>query len=135
MCKGQAVSKFLLVEVKTETIANNFLSNDILEGAKRIVGIEAFRATDISYAPKSGLAVINDNAFKKAFLTLNVQGQENVLQIPLTRLNPALNDGITKEFDLDKLTITSCKITFPNGANGMTGVVTTEAALLGIYYE
>jgi hypothetical protein len=138
VCK-QPAKKFRIVEIPIDnaaSIEHPFGLEEILKDATRIVGIEAYKSGDYAYAPQSGKATVNDNVFKKAALVLGtVDGDEPINVLPLSRLNPGSNSGMTVEFDVNRINPQRCKIRLPNGANGVTNVVTTEAFVLGFYYE
>jgi hypothetical protein len=68
-----------------------------LENGK-IVAIEAHRSGVLPEAP-SGAAMVNDAAFKKAFLILRVgDARDDINKMPLTSLDVTANDGKLKEF-------------------------------------
>lgn len=120
-----------MVEITTAGQNNTINDEKVLDGAKRIVAIEAYRVADVSISPE-GKAVVNNTAFAKGFLTLATgDSNENCLHIPLTDLCKKDNAGQLFHVDLPPIAATKSKIFFGNTA----GIVATEVVLLGIHYE
>lgn len=129
--------QFELVEV---TISNagitqfNLATNQVLEQAKEILAIEAYKVGDASISPISGSNVVNDTVFEKAYLSLvsKTQTGKTIIDLmPLVDLNRPSNQGVMQAFTIkDQLNVTKCFITTASAASQST----SEVFLLGFHY-
>lgn len=97
---------------------------------KAIIGIETWKVGTVPKSPL-GNATINDTAFNKGFLTLNIDGKEKIKDFPLQALVIANNNGVMKRFNQLKINDQKSYVSFSDS----TGIVTDEVVLLAFYFE
>jgi hypothetical protein len=97
---------------------------------KKITGIEAFKVGDVA-VNSVGDAVINNNAFADAFVTLQIKGREKIKTLPLASFYPGSTNKLIKSFNNIIIDIDKSYIEFGRATN----VVAGEVILLAFYYE
>ncbi|MEO5681455.1 MAG: hypothetical protein ABIQ88_02375 [Chitinophagaceae bacterium] len=133
MCNKEGTKRFRVVEVICKANQNEYslLTDDILNSAKRIVAIEAYRVANVSLTPSS-LAVVNDTVFAKSFLTMSTAATDEMLnRIPFTDLDRKANQGELFFVDIPPIVASKCKVFIPT----TVGIVAGEAWLIGVHYE
>ncbi|RYY93614.1 MAG: hypothetical protein EOO11_19445 [Chitinophagaceae bacterium] len=129
--------KYAQVEVQVRSLTNpqiSFPTDSIVNQAKRIMGIEAYKIAEVSAGKETGNSNVADAVFAKASLNLATSADaQPVSALPLARLNAASNGGRTLEFDLDPLTLAKCSISLP--ASSLGGLTANTSFILGFFYE
>lgn len=107
--------------------------DQVLEEAKRIIAIQAYKVTDVTNSPIDQSALANATVFNKSFLVLvSKQGNEEVISlIPLADLCRSANNGVLKEFGILPINVTKCYIQVAS----VTALSASEVWLLGFHYE
>lgn len=132
MCTHKT-NRFRIVEVDCETTKQEYtlLKDDVLDNAKQITAIEAYKVGDLALAP-SGRATVNDTVLKKSFLTLSTSDTDEVqYRVPLIDLVRTMNNGQLFLVNLPKLAFSKCKVYVPTTA----ALSATESWVFGVHYE
>jgi hypothetical protein len=122
------IRKTEFVEVVIDSITKKefkFAQNlSVMENAK-ILSIESYNATKSPKSPLSGANIANINAFKSAFLTLRtyLSKADDITLYPLTSLDIAQNNGVTKEFDSVRVDLGQSKVTVADPTTLVVGEV------------
>lgn len=98
---------------------------------KIITGIELKKVSEVAVSP-AGLTVISDTAFKNSFLTLAVEGGEEIIaDAPLSIFDAAQNDGKVKHINHKVINWPKSFITVGNTAL----IALNEVFVVVIYYS
>lgn len=89
-------SEYVELAFPAQKVRTYFQEQDNLRG-KKIKAIDTFRANLVSLSP-SGATSYNNNAFAASFLVLVAKGKEAINRIPLTAIEPNLNNGRRLQF-------------------------------------
>ncbi len=132
MCNDKGTKRFRTVIVDCDTkLEYTLQSDDILNKAKRIVAIEAYKVGDVSKS-STGRAVVNDTIFSKSYLTISsVETDEVLNKVPFTDLNKKTNNGMLFLVDIPPVAMSKCKIVIPDNA----ALSAAESWVLGFHYE
>jgi hypothetical protein len=125
-------SEIVLIDVST-TSKNTYAfpkNNENIEKGY-VTSIRAWSAAEVALTPE-GSATVNATYFKKAYLILQVEGEERFTNIPLYFLNPALNNGIIRYFNRLKIDFTKSKVAVPVPG---TNFVANENFMIDFSYQ
>lgn len=126
----QLINRAYTFEIELSTQRNKFSFPEILLlRGKKIVYIDFFRVSDVSFAP-SGRATVNNTIFAKTFLTLVTAGIERFNKIPLNNFVSGLQYGnrilLNEVIDWEK--------SFLN-ISELSGFSTSESFVFTVYYH
>lgn len=133
MCNNTGTKRFRTIEVAAAAGKNEYalISEDILNGAKRITAFEVYRVGTVGLTPGNQV-VVNDTIFNKSYLTISTAGADELLnKIPFTSLERKANNGEVFMVDIPPIAASKCKVFIPSTA----GLVAGEAWLIGVHYE
>lgn len=133
MCNQQGAPRYRYIEVQTDasTLQLSLKDESVLQEAKRIIAITAYRVGTVSNVP-SGRPVVNDAVFKKSFLVLSTADTDEVFnKIPLSDLDRTANNGELYFVNIPPIAPTKCFIQIASVA----GLNAGESFLLGFQYE
>jgi hypothetical protein len=125
-------ARYYPVEIPTNTTAQTFTFPQNLDYLERgiIYGMIAYNLADKALLP-SGVANVNNTVFDKAYLQLYKDSDFPFLNIPLSDLRRANNNGQVFLIEPRKIDFSMSKILLPNTAS----VVTTESFFMGFIYK
>lgn len=95
---------------------------------KTVVAVEAFTATQLSNGP-SGLPVVSAADSLDLLVTLSVNANENVYQVPYYKLISSLNGGFVTGLDELKIDVTKSYVQL------VAGVTTGTTCVFLFYYK
>jgi hypothetical protein len=84
-------SEYVELSFPAQKVRTYFKDQENLRG-KKIKSLDCFRASLVSKSP-SGATSLNNTAFAASFLVLVSKGKEAINRIPLTAIEPNLNNG------------------------------------------
>ena len=128
---NRPVERVEVFEVETEGANRRRLKIGNIDNllSRKITGIQLWKIGDVSIAP-SGRPVVADAVFIKSFLTLSIQGEERISEVPLTAFHQPTNNGF--RFELDEKVI-NWENSFIEIAEN-TGVNDTDSFVFQIHY-
>lgn len=123
------IKKSYLLEIVLSKQNNiPFPSNSFLDH-KKIVGLQAFSAEQVSKSPLNK-NVASQDVTSQGFINLQVAGEVYIDQMPINSTIASLNNGFIKEFVPMVLDIPKCKLQFPDSSVIEAGTV----VLLQFFY-
>lgn len=128
---NRPVQRIETFEVQTDGVNRPKLkigNIDNLNGRK-ITGIQVWKVADVSIAP-STRPVVADAVFIKSTLTLSVDGEERIDEVPLVAFHAPTNNGFRFELDEKVVNWENSFIQISETA----GVNNTDSFLLQVHY-